>query len=572
MNHAMLLDCTLRDGAYLVDKHFGDDVINGIIAGLVDAGTDIIEIGFLQDDGFGPGKTVFLNSREAKKFIPENRGRSMFAVLADFSRYSIENLDPYDGTSFDAVRICFFKAERYQALAYFKAVKAKGYKLFVQPVDILGYTDMELVELLELVNPIEPFCFSIVDTFGSMYEEDMKRVFSIVDHNLCPAARVGFHSHNNMQMSGALSQAFLRMSAGNRNVVVDATVSGMGRGAGNTPTELIAQYMVARLQYHYDIDALLDVIDNYIAPISAHVEWGYSTDMFLTGAYSAHVNNIAYLKKKNSIRSKDIRFILNKIGSVMRKRYHYDLLEETYLDLVSAEVDDSESVAALTKELAGKSVVLIMPGKTAAEERERILAYIRKHNSVVIAVNFEPEELRPEYLYMSNVNRYTAYRQRKGQSSIKKILTSNVKTVSQDGDYIIAFQRLYKCGWQYGDNSAILLLRLLDELGVREIGIAGLDGYDPESIENKNYINKAFERPISGKAALEINREIKEMLNDYFATRHNKAVVRFITTSRFDTSTGGGYCGQAVKYRFTGTRTLQYSIIGMNDRQSGCAA
>lgn len=560
MNRAMLLDCTLRDGAYLVDKNFGDDVINGMIAGLVDAGTDIVEIGFLQDDGSGPGKTVFLNSREAKKFIPENRGRSMFAVLADFSRYSIDNLDPYDGTSFDAVRICFFKAERYEVLEYFKAVKAKGYKLFVQPVDILGYTDMELLELLELVSPIEPFCFSIVDTFGSMYEEDLKRVFSIVDHNLCPTARIGFHSHNNMQMSGALSQAFLHMSAGLRDVVIDATVSGMGRGAGNTPTELIAQYMVARLQYHYDIDAFLDVIDNYIAPIKANVEWGYSTDMFLTGAYSAHVNNIAYLEKKNSIRSKDIRFILNKIGPTVRKRYHYDLLESTYLDLVSADVDDSRNIAALAKELSGTSVVMVLPGKTAVTEAERILAYIKEHEAVVISVNFEAEEFAPAYLYMSNVNRYTAYRQKKSQSGIKKILTSNIKAAANDNEYIIAFQRLYKCGWQYGDNSAILLLRLLDELGVREIGIAGLDGFDPESLESSNYINKTFERPISGKAALEVNREIKEMMNDYFATRHNKAQVRFITTSRFDEAYGG-YCKHSVTRFFAGARTSQYSVL-----------
>ena len=56
--------------------------------------------------------------------------------------------------------------------------------------------------------------------------------------------RIGFHSHNNMQLSNALSQEFVRITQGKREVVVDATLSGMGRGAGNTPTELIVQYMV----------------------------------------------------------------------------------------------------------------------------------------------------------------------------------------------------------------------------------------------------------------------------------------------------------------------------------------
>ena len=180
MNHAMLLDCTLRDGAYLIEKKFGDNNIRGIISGLVKAGIDCIEIGFLQDDGFGDGKTVFMNAVDASRFIPENKKDSIFTVLADYSRYSIDNLEDNTGNSFDAVRECFFKAERYDAIENCKKIKEKGYLCFVQPVDILGYTDTELIELLELVNEVEPYCFSIVDTFGSMYQDDLHRVFELI--------------------------------------------------------------------------------------------------------------------------------------------------------------------------------------------------------------------------------------------------------------------------------------------------------------------------------------------------------------------------------------------------------
>ena len=201
MNHAMLLDCTLRDGAYLIDKKFGDTTIHGIVKGLQKTGIDIIEIGFLQDDEFGEGKTVFKNSVDAEKFVPQDKQNCKFAVLADYCRYSIENLDDYTGKSFDAVRACFFKKERYDVLEFCKQVKAKGYKLFVQPVDILGYTDTEIIEFVNLVNAIEPYCFSIVDTFGSMYVDDLQRVYSLIDHNLVSTSKIGFHSHNNMQMS-----------------------------------------------------------------------------------------------------------------------------------------------------------------------------------------------------------------------------------------------------------------------------------------------------------------------------------------------------------------------------------
>ena len=153
---------------------------------------------------------------------------------SDYSRYSVENLDECTGDSIDAVRECFFKAEREGAVEACRAIKAKGYRLFVQPVDILGYSDLELIELIQKINEVEPYCFSIVDTFGSMYLEDLRRVFELIHHNLTPSCRIGFHSHNNMQLSNALSQEFIRMSYGKREVVVDGTIAGMGRGAGNT--------------------------------------------------------------------------------------------------------------------------------------------------------------------------------------------------------------------------------------------------------------------------------------------------------------------------------------------------
>lgn len=159
-------------------------------------------------------------------------------------------MDNCRADSVDAVRECFFKKERYQALEVCKDIKHKGYKLFVQPVDIMGYTDKELIEFLELVNELEPYCISIVDTFGSMYQEDLHRVFEIINHNLIDTCKIGFHSHNNMQLSNALSQEFIRMTVGKREVIIDGTISGMGRGAGNTPTELIAQYMGSKLGIH----------------------------------------------------------------------------------------------------------------------------------------------------------------------------------------------------------------------------------------------------------------------------------------------------------------------------------
>ena len=533
MNHAMLLDCTLRDGAYLVDKYFGEKNIQGIIEGLVKARIDCIEIGFFQDEGFGDGKTVFLNSADAKKYVPDDKKGCMFTVLADCSRYSVENLDVCTGDSIDAVRECFFKNERYEAIEKCKVIKQKGYKCFVQPVDILGYSDVELLELIELINSVEPYCLSIVDTFGSMYQDDLHRVFELIHHNLINTCRVGFHSHNNMQMSNALSQEFIRMTYGKREVVVDGTISGMGRGAGNTPTELIAQYMVSQRNYNYDMDALLDLIDNYMDNIRSRCSWGYTTQYFVAGCYSAHVNNIAYLTQKNSIRSKDIRYILNKIGAIPRKRYDYELLEKTYLEYLASDTDDIEVLNKLREAISDREVLLLVPGKMAIEKQEDIQNFINKVNPVIIGINFVHQNIKADYIYMSNMRRYNYWKNDPSYVVEKKIIASNLKVEPEDElEYIVSFNKLIKCGWDHIDNSTLMVLRLLDIIGVKAINIAGFDGYSFESAE-KNYANEDLEISKVREDPILLNEEIANMLLDYKKTRINDVPISFITESRF---------------------------------------
>lgn len=533
MEHVNLLDCTLRDGAYLIDKKFGDNTIRGIIDGLVKANIEYIEVGFFQNEGFGEGKTVFGNSEDVKKFIPINKGNSQFTVLADYSRYSVERLDERRDDSIDAIRECFFKHERFEALKACKVIKERGYKLFIQPVDILGYTDLELIELLNLVNEVEPYCFSIVDTFGSMYQEDLHRLFELVNYNLIRTCKIGFHSHNNMQLSNALSQEFIRLSAGKREVVVDSTISGMGRGAGNTPTELIAQYMFSRLGYSYDIDAILDVIDTYMDNIRCRCNWGYSTPYFVAGCYSAHINNISYLSKKNSIRSKDIRYILNKIGLVDRKRYDYGLLEKTYIELVQSDIDDSKTLEELKECIGNRKVLVLVPGSSAIDKIELIQKSIHDNNPVIISVNFIHETIKADFVYINNIKRYRYWQNSDKFIEAQKILTSNiVQNASDDKEKIVSFIKLVKCGWEYLDNSTIMLLRLLDALQVNEIYIAGFDGYD---VTSENYVSNDLELSSARLDALKVNREIYDMLNDYRATRYNtESNIIFVTPSRFE--------------------------------------
>lgn len=533
MKRVQLLDCTLRDGGYLVDAQFGNTVIKGIIKGLADSGIDVVECGFLKDEPHVKGSTIFNHASQLRGFLPDERRQTSFVCLADYSRYTISNLEPFDGTSIDGVRACFFKKERYDVIDFCKSIVEKGYKLYVQPVDILGYTDAELLELIEMINPLEPYAFSIVDTFGSMYKEDLRRVFYLIDRNLNAASHIGFHSHNNLQMSFSLSQEFIDMTQGLRKVVIDATMAGMGRGAGNTNTELVMQYMNRKYNAGYDIDTVLDLIDNYIDGIRNLCSWGYSIPYFLAGSYSAHVNNISYLTAKAGISSRDINYILNRIGGDARKRYDYDLLERTYMEYNGTIKDDKDEVELLKKSLHGKDILMLLPGHSIVTHKKEILDYCTEKNPVVISVNLLSHDYPINYVYFSNKKRYNYWRSASNFTEYKKIVTSNVTNVEGKNQMILDFTRLVKCGWDQLDNSGILLLRLLDELDVASIAMAGFDGYSHDT-GSTNYMHKEMEKTRNTKNADKANRDVQSMLEDYMNTRQSDCPIQFLTPSRFE--------------------------------------
>ena len=178
MENVRLLDCTLRDGGYINQWDFGKKTIQSIIARLTEAGADIIEIGFLRNCTWDEDKTVFPSIKELKKLLPVNPGKTQFAAMALHNQYDIEKLEPCDG-SVEIIRVTFHDYDIEEGLAFCAKVKEKGYQLFVNPINIMGYSDRQLLDLLEKVNRLHPYGFSIVDTFGSMTGRELIRIYSL---------------------------------------------------------------------------------------------------------------------------------------------------------------------------------------------------------------------------------------------------------------------------------------------------------------------------------------------------------------------------------------------------------
>lgn len=168
--------------------------------GLSEAGIDFVETGFLQTNVTGE-TLVYADSKDARKYLPVDRSYTNFLGFCDNSRYSIEQLDDYDGKSFKWLRISFAQHEIDEAIKFCDEAQKKGYIVQFNPMDSISYTDKAREALIEKVNLIKPGSFSIVDTFGAMDMFDLVHIFKQVDALLDKNIKIGLHSHDNLALS-----------------------------------------------------------------------------------------------------------------------------------------------------------------------------------------------------------------------------------------------------------------------------------------------------------------------------------------------------------------------------------
>ncbi|MCI8752501.1 MAG: hypothetical protein K1W39_10990 [Lachnospiraceae bacterium] len=316
-----ITDCTIRDGGYLFNKNPDKEFVKGIMKGLALAGIDFVETGFLQDNVSGEN-LVYKNSNDARKYLPEDKGQTQFLGFCDNSRYSLENLNNFDGQSFKWLRISFAKHETEESLKFCTGAKKKGYLVQFNPMDSISYSDEERAALIEKVNIAMPASFSIVDTFGAMYLDDLEHIFKQVDSLLDKNIKIGLHSHDNLGLSCALAEAMVNMAGkSGRDVIIDGSLFGMGRGAGNAKTELLADFLNKKYGCNYNIPLLLETIDKYITPVLNNINWGYDLPMYVCGTKHSHVDNVYHLKDKYGCTANEIFDVVERLTPAQRTRY-----------------------------------------------------------------------------------------------------------------------------------------------------------------------------------------------------------------------------------------------------------
>lgn len=519
-----ILDCTLRDGGYINNWMFGKEVISHISKELTNSSIEYIEGGFLSQKKIGePNQSIFNSLDDAEKCFEKCQGN--IALMINCGEYALNNIPQYVGGKVSILRIAFHKHQILEAQKLMIELKRKGYKVFFQPMVTMGYSDEELLDLLKWTNEQLPDAFYIVDSFGTMRSNDVLRIFYLIDHNLNKEIKIGFHSHNNLQLSFSNAQELIQMNS-KREIIIDSSIFGMGRGAGNLCTELITQYINENIENKYDIIPILEAMDEYIMPIYSQHPWGYSAPYYIAATNNCHPNYATFLMNKETLCIRDINTIIKSIPDENKHLYSDDLISKMYLDYQQKSVDDSLLLNNLSTLCSGQVVLIIAPGRSAAIYEKKILEFIEKEKPFVFAVNHIPKHLKYDKVFVSNLKRFKGIDDAIEKLGSKLICTSNI--VGVNSSQKLNYSTYLNDDEIILDNAGLMLINVLRKAGVKKIDLAGYDGFSYS--EKSNYCDEKLINQVKYERRTELNAAMKK----YFERVRKNIEIEFITPSIYN--------------------------------------
>ena len=436
---------------------------------------------------------------------------------------NIESFPVYDKQNdlVKGIRYAFHKKDWQSALHDVGVLVSKGYDVYVQAMVTLSYSDIELIELINEVNKLDVFAAYIVDSFGAMLGDDFRRLHYLFEHNLRPGIRLGYHSHNNLQLAFSNAIDFVNIRNRNRSIILDSSIHGMGRGAGNLTTELVADYLNKNQAASYRIEPLLRSIDHHLEAIYHEYYWGYSIAHYLSAANNCHPNYASYLAETGTLTVVDMQAILNTLSNEDKCNYSKDIIEDLYFGYKTKSNGYPEIETDLFK---GKEVVIIAPGMNSKSQKSVVDDYVAKKNPVVIAVNHIPDNYNPNWYFFSNGYRFESFYSDLDKS--KLIITSNLyqKDYKDSNIKIVSYGSLLNMSRLNSDNVVVLLLNLLITQKSKLALLVGVDGYKETE---PNYASDSLERVIDSSSASKLN----EQLSNAISEAGESISIRFLTDS-----------------------------------------
>ncbi len=282
-----VLDCTVRDGGLINDHKFDESFVKAIYCACVEAGVDYMEIGYKASkkvtarDQFGCWK--FCDEDDVRRVVGDNSSSLKLSVMADAGKCDWRtDIVPKKQSVLDMIRVAFYVHQVPEAVDMIKDAFDKGYEVTANLMAVSRASELEVEQALEMLAESPASTLVVVDSFGSLYAEQIELLVKKYLHYAAPTGKqVGIHAHNNQQLAFANTIEAIIHGAER----VDATMMGLGRGAGNCPMELLIGFL---RNPKFKIRPIYQVLQDTLLPLSRQVEWGPHVQYNITGQLNQH--------------------------------------------------------------------------------------------------------------------------------------------------------------------------------------------------------------------------------------------------------------------------------------------
>lgn len=514
-----ILDCTLRDGGYANDWNFSNKDTKRTISKLLKSNIEIIECGFLDSQKGKENDCTRFKTYEVLENLVSDltlNENQLLVAMVDLNAYDLSTLPNITKKSkIKGIRVAFRRTTYKEAIVQAKILKEKGFYVFMQPMSTISFSKDELENLIEEINSLNPYAFYIVDTTGSMYQDNFLSLYQIIEQSLDKNIKLGFHSHNNMQLSYAIAIDFIN-SVKNRDIIIDSSIYGMGRGAGNLNTELLADFLNKKYSKNYEIENILELIDSYFYALYKTNHWGYSLAHFLSASYSVHPNYASYLLDTKRLSINEIKTILEQIPNKNVYEYSKTLMEELYFM-------HNSSKQKLIKEpniIPNKKVLLLGSGQNIKSKINELKE--KRDEYLIISLNHKPDFITPDFYFFNSQKRYDEFFETVEKYNI--ISSSNLEVST---NYTLDYKELSTINDSFqNDISVIMMINYFKNRGLKSIYLAGIDGF---KLDLENYSYSEEDKLVDENSINELNSSISKAIE--ILSKDIK--IEFITESIF---------------------------------------
>ena len=283
-----VLDCTIRDGGLINNYHFTDEFVKAIYAATAAAGVDYMEIGkkLSESDEYTRekyGKWNFCDEDDMKRVVESYDGdyHPVLAVMFDVGRVDTDSLLAADQSVVGMIRTACYVKDIDKGLDLVKRSKDLGYETCLNIMAPSAAIRSELIEGLQQIDksPEVDFLY-LVDSYGAFYSEQVSDYIKLYREH-APSKELGFHAHNNQQLAFSNSQQCIIEGMN----MIDATVNGIGRGAGNCNLELMLNFLK---NPKFTSAPLYKVIQEHMVPLREEIEWGFNDIYGISGHLNQH--------------------------------------------------------------------------------------------------------------------------------------------------------------------------------------------------------------------------------------------------------------------------------------------